>query len=690
MTRFDSHKAHSTKWEYIGYNEHKVMDAWERFLTGELQSEHVSDVRSIIHESWDRSISKGIDAQNDKSPEILDKYQIEDRKEKFYALLDASQQAFANIGKRLNGTNAMLILTDSQGTIIDEIGDKTTMFAGRDINLTVGSNWNENVIGTNGIGTTLCTGKPTFVHAAEHYCLGIKAWTCAGAPIRDPGDGTVIGVIDLSGPSEIFQPYTAALIAEAAREIEEALAQRNYKDQLKLLEAFFTKLGSCSDQDDLILLDQYGRIAFCQSRAGKLSTKGNKIDLYPGARLINHNLTDTMTSKDISSALPATLRDCTIDVLRKDGVKGAMLVFANKHKNSKTKKRDQTKSKLRVMNKDMPQIIGEYPPLLEAIETVKRLANSSAQMAVLIEGETGVGKELFVEIIHYIIKQKNKSNIPFITLNCGAIAKDLFGSELFGHEAGSFTGALKEGKVGKFELANGGVLCLDEIGELPLDIQSYLLRVLEERVVYRIGADEGRPLSITLVASTNRILKNEVQKGLFRQDLYYRISSVRVSIPPLREREDDIMLLAEYFNQKMSELTDISPLVFTRSARKIMLAYYWPGNVRELKNVIERLHILLPHRKVTEADLPMELFEECNDDVADQQEVNPVMLDNGSPGPTKHKKLASNLEPIEKEVIIQALVDNNGNFSQVARQLGISRPTLYRKLELYKIKRYYS
>ena len=153
-------------------------------------------------------------------------------------------------------------------------------------------------------------------------------------------------------------------------------------------------------------------------------------------------------------------------------------------------------------------------------------------MALLVEGETGVGKELFVKLIHSILKEKS-DKAPLVTLNCGAIAKDLFGGELFGHEAGSFTGALKDGKPGKFEMADGGVLCLDEIGELPIDIQSYLLRVLEERVVYRLGANKGRPFSVTLIASTNRILKDEVKRGGFRQDLFYRISSVKVSIPPL-------------------------------------------------------------------------------------------------------------------------------------------------------------
>ena len=692
MASFEKYNAHIKEWRDITYNEHKVMDAWERRLTGDGETSALSNVRSIIHESWDRSISKGINAQYESSPQTLDKYQLEERKEKFLALLQASRQSFSNMGKLLNGTNAILILADSEGNIIDQIGDKATMFAGRDINLTIGGNWNEEVIGTNGIGTALCTGKPVFVHAAEHFCLGIKGWSCAGAPIHDPRDGSVLGVIDLSGPSEIFQPYTCALIAEAAREIEEALAQRNYKDQLKLLEAFFDQLNHVSHNEDLILLDQFGRVAFCQGNAAHRSDQ--KKSLYPGTRLINVNFDDQITDGDISSALPETLRDCKVNLLQNDGVKGAMLIFENKLIAPKLNKKKQGSAKVSFSHpysatkQGEPEIIGQDPSLCNAIETVRRLANSSAQMALLVEGETGVGKELFAKLIHSILKEKSEK-APLVTLNCGAIAKDLFGGELFGHEAGSFTGALKDGKPGKFEMADGGVLCLDEIGELPIDIQSYLLRVLEERVVYRLGANKGRPFSVTLVASTNRILKDEVKRGGFRQDLFYRISSVKVSIPPLRERGKDILLVADYFNQQMSELTNEAPLAFAPCAEKALLAYEWPGNVRELKNVVEQLHVLLPHREVKARDLPEEFLETGNDKKKGLPDILISEIEEHSHLDDKIV-VAGDLESIEKQAIIQALADKKGNLSQVARQLGISRPTLYRKLELYNIKRYYS
>ena len=193
-------------------------------------------------------------------------------------------------------------------------------------------------------------------------------------------------------------------------------------------------------------------------------------------------------------------------------------------------------------------------------------------------------------------------------VNCGAIAKELFGGELFGHMPGAFTGASREGRPGKFELADGGVLCLDEIGEMPLDIQPYLLRVLEDRIVYRIGDGKGRPVDVDLVALTNRELKAEVEAGRFRRDLYYRIGTVTISVPPLRERGDDVALLVEHFNRQIATQTGQEPLEFPDPVMAALWPIAWPGNVRELKNLIVRLHLVVRDRTVGIAHLPAELL----------------------------------------------------------------------------------
>jgi transcriptional regulator with PAS, ATPase and Fis domain len=320
-------------------------------------------------------------------------------------------------------------------------------------------------------------------------------------------------------------------------------------------------------------------------------------------------------------------------------------------------------------------IVGESEKLLAAVDVASRVAGSNGVTSLLIEGETGVGKELFARLVH--AGSRRSENDPFIAMNCGAITKELFGSELFGHVGGAFTGASRDGKPGIFELANGGVLSLDEIGELPLEIQPFLLRVLEERVVHRIGDSRGRPVDVRLVASTNRDLKQEVAAGRFRSDLYYRIGAVSIHVPPLRERGDDVLLLIEHFNRQIAKLGGNDPLEFSNEASDALLAYRWPGNVRELKNLVERLHIMARGGTIVLQDLPGEISAGNRNSMAMHSDHPTAMLE--AP--------VYSFEDAERQAIKNALVAEAGNLSKVALRLGISRPTLYRKLGQYGIRR---
>ena len=306
--------------------------------------------------------------------------------------------------------------------------------------------------------------------------------------------------------------------------------------------------------------------------------------------------------------------------------------------------------------------MGRSPALLEAIELARRVARG--RTSVLVEGETGVGKELFVRLLH--AESGRGPNAPFVPVNCGAVAKELFGSELFGHMPGAFTGASREGRPGKFELADGGVLCLDEIGEMPLDIQPYLLRVLEDRIVYRLGDSKGRPVDVDLVALTNRDLKAEVEAGRFRRDLYYRIGAVTIAVPPLRERGDDVLLLVNHFNHQIAVQSDLEPLRFPDAVMAALLAYAWPGNVRELKNLIVRLHLLAPDRVVGLGHLPAEFS------------APTAPVPHGTP-PVAHQHRPDDPPSHHPGHRHRGRQHDQGG----AGILGISRPTLYRKLKLY-------
>ena len=669
------------------YDERATMRAWETLLAGD--SERTGNrfpVRSLIHDSWSRCATSGINAQQSEAPLENGKDHIELLSRSNGELLAAAQRSFFTIGRLLDGTGAMLVLTDGDGVLIDAIGDKRTIHDGRDIHLAVGGKWTEDVVGTNGIGTALWAGEPVFVHAAEHFCAGIKSWTCAGAPIRDPIDGNIIGVVDLSGHPDIFRPHNTVLVAAAAREIEKALAEQQMEDRARLLEAFITSAPNYRRRDGLMIVDRRGRPIYCNNLPEEAA---RELLVEPAARNPNARflvkLPELGSGIELGEALPASLRSCHISALEfDDGLRGAALVFPAQ--GSATIVSDSRRTQHKQLEAASALIIGESEPLLAAVDIACRVAESKEVTSVLLEGETGVGKELFARLVH--IGSRASQNSPFIAVNCGAITKELFGSELFGHVSGAFTGASRDGKPGVFELANGGVLSLDEIGEMPLEIQPFLLRVLEERVVHRIGDSRPRPVDVRLIASTNRDLKREVEAGRFRRDLYYRISTVSIRVPPLRDRGGDVLLLAEHFNHKISARMGSAPLEFSTEAMDAFVAYQWPGNVRELKNLMERLHVLSRGAVIGLRDLPEEMLGTGTASPSTEIQVAaPASAGaNGAP-PYAVGAPVRSIEDAERQVIRDALAAEGGNLSRAALRLGVSRPTLYRKLDQFGIRR---
>jgi len=252
-------------------------------------------------------------------------------------------------------------------------------------------------------------------------------------------------------------------------------------------------------------------------------------------------------------------------------------------------------------NKNHTVIIGNTPEMLKIFSTVKTVKDSES--SILISGETGTGKELFARSLHDSSVRKNK---PFISINCAAIPRELLEAELFGHEKGAFTGALSK-RTGKLEEAAGGTVFLDEIAELELSLQAKLLRVLQEREIERLGSNKKIKVEFRLISSTNRELKQEINAGRFREDLYYRINVVQINVPPLRERKDDIPLLASNFVKEMC-IRENKILTFADEVIEIFLRYHWPGNIRQLKNVIERAVVLTKDDKITSKNLPAEFL----------------------------------------------------------------------------------
>jgi DNA-binding NtrC family response regulator len=318
--------------------------------------------------------------------------------------------------------------------------------------------------------------------------------------------------------------------------------------------------------------------------------------------------------------------------------------------------------------KSFETIIGANEKMKKVIDQAKCVADTDT--TVLIQGESGVGKEVIANAIHQASRRKDK---PFVAVNCGAIPLSLIESELFGHEKGSFTDA-KETKPGKFEQANGGTLFLDELGELPLDAQVKLLRVLEDKKITRVGGIKPIPVDVRILSATNNNLEERVQKGNFRLDLYYRLNIFPIQIPPLRERKDDIPLFIEYFINKFNGELGLHVKNMSKQAMDQLLNYSWPGNIRDLQNAIHSAMILCREETITSAHLPMRIK---GYPVIDG---NKVEFDSGL-----DENLKSINSKLEKDLIIEALNKCNYNRTEAANLLKISRKTLFNKMKQHNL-----
>lgn len=332
-------------------------------------------------------------------------------------------------------------------------------------------------------------------------------------------------------------------------------------------------------------------------------------------------------------------------------------------------KRALSQRQLEIDNRDLKkklnifsgQMIGKSEKMIKIANLVEQVAPSKT--SVLILGENGVGKEVIANLIH---ESSNRKNNPFIKVHCAALSENLLESELFGHEKGAFTGAIKE-KKGRFELADSGTIFLDEIGEISPNIQVKLLRVIQEKAFERVGGEKTITVDVRIVAATNRNLKKEVEEGRFREDLYYRLNVVQITVPPLRERKEDILLMVSSFIRDFSKENGKEIKEITKKAQTALYNYDWPGNVRELRNVLEAAVVL------------------SKDGIIDINDLPPYLKNDDEHGNFLKIKIPAAMAEIEKEAIISTLALANGNKSKTAEMLEMNRKTLYAKLNEFGI-----
>jgi sigma-54 dependent transcriptional regulator, acetoin dehydrogenase operon transcriptional activator AcoR len=644
--------------------ERQIMAAWERFL--QRREFAPNAVRHLIERSWWRCRSAGIDPALMQTSAPLTEEELMALRSRYRDLLEASVPIMAQARELLAESGTIMILTDPSGVILQTEGDPATVDAARHIRLQTGADWNERACGTNAIGTALAVGGPVQVHAAEHFCAGMKPWTCSATVVRDPSHGEVLAVLDVSGLRGSFDHHALALAVAAAGRIEERLAGQELAWRHRLLEAGLGRLTRVVP-GGVLIFDRKGRLVKADAHAGdRLLDMGLTLDLKPDLCIDAFSTEDSLQGGEVK--LPEWLRPEWIEPVIEGGIRrGTLVVLPEPPRRGSGQRTPHSSATTRASGGELGSlghIIGHSAPFRQAIEKARQLA--AADVPVLLQGETGVGKEVFARAIH---AGGPRTHGPFVALNCGGLPRDLLASELFGYVEGAFSGARRTGRIGRIEAAHGGTLFLDEIGEMPLELQPSLLRVLEDGEVYPLGENRPRTVAFRLVVASNRDLRAEVTAGRFRMDVFYRVSVTSLSIPALRERQEDIPALVEHFSRDVAQRHGLSVPRFAPEVLRAFAIYAWPGNVRELRNVVEGLVLMTAGETVTVADLPSEFATS----IAVEKPTH------GAPGPVS----VTGLDAVERNAIMAAILTYHGNLTQVARALHIAKSTLYLKIMKY-------
>jgi sigma-54 dependent transcriptional regulator, acetoin dehydrogenase operon transcriptional activator AcoR len=623
-----------------------------------------SNEREYVARSHERCRIMGVSKDLIYSKKIIQGEELREKLEQNEGLIVMVMPFMNELYNFVKGSNFFAILTDKEGCILSMIGDEKILSEAYSLKMIPGAYMDESNIGSNAMGTALAEEMPVQISAKDHYITAFHRWTCSGSPIRDV-EGNIIGSLDLTGYCEAVHSHTLGMVVAATSAISKMMEANAHAREANIARFNMETVINSIDAG-ILTSDMDGNIKSVNKHIENMfgynenEMKRNKIyDLFEGWDKVKDGLLrgKAFFDEDVYinarknklqynlSAYPVYYKDNTI----------VKIVYVFKDIKRIRKLASKIMAGQAVYSFD--KIIGNNERFLKIKEYVKKVSDSRS--TILIMGESGTGKEVFAQSIHNYSNRKEES---FIAVNCGAIPRNLIESELFGYEEGAFTGARKGGYAGKFEIADGGTIFLDEIGEMPLDMQTKLLRVIEEGVITRIGAIRQIPVNVRIIAATNKDLSQETEKGNFRKDLYYRLNVLPVYLPSLRERRDDIPLLINYFMKILSKRLNKRMIDIPDEYMESLVNYNWPGNIRELENIIELI--------INTESLP--------DRIIKEGPANEMIIQ-------RLDKQFYKLEHIEKLHISMVLKEMQGNISLASKALGIGRNTLYRKLEKYDI-----
>jgi transcriptional regulator of acetoin/glycerol metabolism len=630
-----------------------------------------------IARSWLRCLEDyHLDPERAQAPVVLEHGRLLESREGLRQVLQIADTEMNSLHQQLSGAGHAVLLTDARGVILNCVTAASERRIFERAGLWLGADWSEAREGTNGIGTCLVERQALTIHQDEHFRGRHTGLTCSASPVFDP-HGELLAVLDVSSArpdvSRQSQFHTMALVNLSAKMIESCYFLRHYEQQWLLrfhLQAESVGLFS----EGLLAFDGDGRI--CAANQGALHLLGTVRGALLGKPMeqffaCSHDALFSRATPQGSTAWPLHTRD-------------GRQVFAS------------LRGRARTPVWSVPVALGEPRRLVEPgiclldpalqHEFSRAVRVFERDVPLLLRGETGCGKEAFAQAVHQASARRQK---PFVAINCASIPESLIESELFGYRGGSFTGARKEGMRGKLLQADGGTLLLDEIGDMPLALQTRLLRVLEERQVVPIGG-EPQAVDVRIISATHRDLLERVAQGSFREDLYYRLNGLEVALPALRERSDKGQLLDALLHQEAEGQT----VTLDPAARQALLAFDWPGNVRQMKNVLRTVVALCEEGVVGFHDLPAVIRSAavpvgaalCREMAAERL---PISSGAGNCAGTAAQPFRDTrpLLHAERDALLSVLEAKRWHLTQVAEHLGISRNTLYRKLRKHGIAR---
>jgi transcriptional regulator of acetoin/glycerol metabolism len=564
--------------------------------------------------------------------------------------------------QQIVNTHNVVLLTDAQGVIVHSIGDADFLEKANRVALTPGVAWSEESRGTNAIGTAIAEKAPALVHADQHFLAANHFLTCSAAPITDH-QGRVVGVLDVSGDQRSYHKHTMALVRMSALMIENQLFSATFDRAITLhfharpefIGTLMEGIASFSQGGRFLAANRNGLFQLGLSYQALQAHTFSSLFGLPVSALFDHYRTAAPGLLDLSMHNGVRVRG-RAQLHLGSGIHALTSPYeAATPVAVPAPARPRRLSGLRYLDTGDPQ-------LAQVLAKVNKVLGRD--IPILIMGETGTGKELLAQAIH---NDSPRAQGPFVAVNCASIPETLIESELFGYEEGAFTGARKKGSVGKILQANGGTLFLDEIGDMPVSLQAHLLRVLQERMVTPLGSGKSIPVNVELICATNHNLRERIARGLFREDLYYRLNGLVVKLPPLRDRTD----LETVVGKILASESEGARHRVSDTVLRLFRQHKWPGNFRQLTNLLRTAVIMAGDEdEIGLCHMPDDFLDDIDQGIPTTPEA----------GAQRLPAAGANLEEMEMSAILRSLEAHGGNVSATARALGVSRNTIYRKL----------